>query len=233
MLGKFSLFRHFAVATVIVGMGVLGATGLIGGGHHDEVVDHWQVVISPAGGEGLRIRETFDQDFGTKDRHGPERTIPNDYGVVSNVTASSPDAPDDLNVENFGSYTRIRVGDPDTTINGQHRYVIEYTLPAANLSSGLLAVDAIGDDYTIDMTEAEVIINGFELSNPECFTGPYGSTDACDIELVGKPHVPQRHRPPSGRKRHHCARHHRRRGRSAGSSPAATCPSDAKNPTAC
>lgn len=185
MLGKFGSFRHFAVGTVAVGMGVLGATGIIGNGHHDEVVDHWQVVISPAGGEGLRIRETFDQDFGTNDRRGPERTIPNDFGLVTNVTASSPDAPDSLNVENFGSYTRIRVGDPDTTLNGQHRYVIEYTLPNAELSSGLLAVDAIGDEYRIDMTEAEVIINGFELSNPDCFFGPFGSTDPCTIELVG------------------------------------------------
>jgi len=186
MLGKFGSFRHFVVGTVVAGAGLLGATGVIGGGHHDEVIDHWQVVISPAGGEGLRIRETFDQDFGTSDRRGPERTIPNDFGVVTDVTASSPDAPDDLNVENFGSYTRIRVGDPDTTLNGQHRYVIEYTLPAANLSSGLLAVDALGDDYRIDMTEAEVIINGFELSNPECFFGPFGSTDPCTIETVGE-----------------------------------------------
>ena len=53
MLGKFGSFRHFAVGTVAVGMGVLGATGIIGNGHHDEVVDRWQVVISPAGGEGL------------------------------------------------------------------------------------------------------------------------------------------------------------------------------------
>jgi hypothetical protein len=185
MLGKFGSFRHFAVGTVAVGLGVLGATGIIGGGHHDEVIDHWQAVISPAGGEGVRIRETFDQDFGTNDRHGPERLIPNNFGYVTNVTASSPDAPDDVNVEIIGSETRVRVGDPNTEISGQHRYVIEYTLPAANLSSGTLLINAIGNTYRIDMTEAEVIVTGFELSDPQCFTGPYGSTDPCDIELVG------------------------------------------------
>ena len=42
--------------------------------------------------------------------------------------------------------TRIRVGDPDTTVSGQHRYVLTYTLPDAHLSSGELALDVIGTD---------------------------------------------------------------------------------------
>lgn len=185
MLGKFGGIRHAVVGTFIAAAGILGATGVIAAGKHDEVVDHWQTVISPAAGDGVRVREVFDQDFGTNDRHGPERTIPNDFGIVTDVEASSPDAPDDLDVENFGSYTRIRVGDPDTEVSGQHRYVIEYTLPQARLSTGFLAIDAIGDTYEFDMREAEVILNGFELSNTNCVFGPAGATDPCDLERVG------------------------------------------------
>lgn len=185
MLGKFSSFRHIAVGTVVAGAGLLGATGVIGGGSHDEIVDHWQVVIEPAGGDAVRVREVFDQDFGTNDRHGPERIIPNDFGDVTDVAASSPDAPDDLDVDNLGFDTRIRVGDPDKEIQGQHRYIIEYTLPQANLDSELWRIDAIGDSYAFDMREAEIILNGFELAESECFWGPFGSTDECAIEKVG------------------------------------------------
>ncbi|HUF97376.1 MAG TPA: hypothetical protein VMM60_04545 [Ilumatobacter sp.] len=181
MLGKFGSFRHVAVGTVIAAAGVLGATGLIGGGHHDEVIDHWQVVISPAGGDAVRVREVFDQDFGSNDRHGPERTIPHDFGEPVDVSASSPDAPDDLDVDDMGFETRIRVGDPDVEVSGQHRYVIEYMLPEVELDDGVFRIDAISDKYRIDMREAEVILNGFDLSDTECFTGPFGSTDECEL----------------------------------------------------
>ena len=56
-------------------------------------------LVEPAGDDGLRIRETVDNDFGSFDRHGYERRIPNDFGVPTDVEATSPDAPDDVTVE--------------------------------------------------------------------------------------------------------------------------------------
>ena len=67
--------------------------GVLGGGRHDERFDAKQIVVSPVG-DGVRIREVVDQDFGTFNRHGYERVIPNDFGVPTDIVASSPDAPD-------------------------------------------------------------------------------------------------------------------------------------------
>lgn len=184
MLGGVSTARHLAVGGAVGAVTALTGFGLIGGGKHDERFDSWQVVVEPAGGDALRITETFDQDFGTNDRHGPLRTIPNDYGTPAQVVASSPDAPDDLQVIDNGSDTEIRIGDPDVEIDGQHRYVLAYTLPFAQLSDGVLALDLLaGDEFETD--RAEVVVRGFELDQPRCFIGAFGSTDECDIRKEG------------------------------------------------
>jgi uncharacterized membrane protein YgcG len=183
-LQKLSALRHGAVGIVVVGTGVLGATGTVGGGVHPERYDAWHVVVAPAGGNALRITETYDQDFGTHDRHGHERTIPNDFGVPTDIEVSSPDAPDDLDVDPMGGETRIRIGDPDETITGQHRYVLSYTLPEARVETGLLALDVI-EEHAFDVGVAEIVVTGFELAQPRCFVGGFGSTDECDLVRDG------------------------------------------------
>ena len=52
------------------------------------------------------------------------------------MTAFSSDAPDDVDVAPLGFETRIRIGDPDLTITGQHRYELGYTLPEAQVAPG-------------------------------------------------------------------------------------------------
>ena len=69
--------------------------------------------MTPAGGEGLRIREVVDIDFGSDERRGYQRLIPNDFGA--------PDRRRRLVARRArrrvgrcptGDETRIRVGDP-------------------------------------------------------------------------------------------------------------------------
>ena len=66
---------------------------------HPERFDAKQIEVSPAGNAGLRIREVVDQDFGSFDRHGYQRIIPNDFGVPTHIAARSPDAPADVSVD--------------------------------------------------------------------------------------------------------------------------------------
>ena len=180
-LGHLSKARHVAVGLAIAAPTALAAFGVIGDGNPEERFDTWQTIVEPAGGDALRITETFDQDFGDDKRHGPQRAIPNDYGRPTDIEASSPDAPADVHVFDEGFQTIIRIGDPDVNVTGQHRYVVAYTLPESQLERGLLAIDALaGDEFETDYAEA--VVRGFVLDDPHCFVGFNGATTECDLE---------------------------------------------------
>src|SRR5215216_2074312 len=186
-LGVFGMWRHGVVAaTVLAGSGLVLA-GVIGDSDRDlpERFEAKQVLVTPAGEDGVRIREVVDQDFGSHDRHGYERVIPNDFGVPTNVTASSPDAPDDVSVANQGLETVIRIGDPGQTVSGQHRYVLEYTLPEAQLSTGALNLDIIHAGEPYETERFEVVVTGMTLDDPSCSQGALGTEGGCTLEPDG------------------------------------------------
>ena len=146
MLGKVSKARHAIVGLAVAGTSALAGFGVIGAGSHEERFDAKTIVVEPRPDDTIRVTEYVDQDFGHHARHGYERLIPNDFGVPTDVVAGSPDAPDDLSVVNEGRVTRIRIGDPDTTIKNQHRYALSYTYPDAMLSELGLLLDIVAPD---------------------------------------------------------------------------------------
>jgi uncharacterized membrane protein YgcG len=185
VLNPVGSLRHLAVGGSLLVGPFLVVAGLMGGGKHEERFDAKQVVVSPAGGDGVRIRETVDEDFGTYQRHGYERVIPNDFGSATDVVAFSSTAPDQVSVSDEGFQTRIRIGDPDTTITGQHRYELSYTLPEAQLSSGQLALDIIGGNDEFETGRFEVVLTGFELENPQCNVGTGAAVGGCELTRDG------------------------------------------------
>ena len=164
--------------------GLLAGTRVIGAGDdalfRPESFDSKQVTIWPEGDDGVRIREVVDIDFGWNERRGYQRIIPNDFGVPESVSVST-DADDTLNVVDIGGQTRIRVGDPDMTYTGRHRYELEYVLPEAGLSSGVLALDVIGNEETFMTDRFEVVLTGFDFESTACDTGSYGSFGGCEL----------------------------------------------------
>jgi len=184
VLNPITKWRHAVVALSALLTPLVVLIGLAGDGFWPERFDAKQVVITAAG-DGVRVREVVDQDFGTNQRHGHERIIPNDFGAPIEVVASSPDAPADLDVQGFGVETRIRVGDPNTLISGQHRYVLEYTLPAARLDNGLFDLDVIGAGEEFETGRFEVVVTGLELADPTCATGALGEVDGCTLVAEG------------------------------------------------
>ncbi len=184
MLNPVTTVRHLAVGGAMLVGPVLVLAGVLGGGVHDERFDAKQILVTPAG-DGVRIREVVDQDFGNTSRHGYERVIPNDFGIPTDVTAFSPDAPDAVSVSNEGSQTLIRIGDPGTTIDGQHRYELSYTLPDARLSSGQLALDIIGAGEEFETGRFEVVLSGFDLTDPLCNVGAVGTSGGCELARDG------------------------------------------------
>lgn len=185
MIGGVSNVHHAMVGAAIGGTTLLAGTGVIGGGSYPERFDAKTIVVAPVG-DGLRITEYVDIDFGHADRRGYERIIPDDFGVPTDVEASSPDARDDLGVTDLGSATRIRVGDPDTTFSGQHRYELSYTLPDARFDQLGFDLDIVappggifpGDQET---GRFEVVVTGFVLENTFCDIGTAGATGGCEL----------------------------------------------------
>ena len=195
--------------------------GWLGQPFRPERFDAKQVVVTPVGDDGLRIREVVDQDFGSFQRHGYERRIPNDYGVPVDVEASSPDAPADVSVvpdPERANWTRIRVGDP-----GRHRRRAAPLRPRATRSP----TTRVGDGRAVARHHRhatrrwrpesfEVVVAGMELEDPECRT-----TRRRVRARARRRRLPRRDRP---------ARRRRRASRSTGPSSAgsrrrrSTCP---------
>jgi uncharacterized membrane protein YgcG len=184
-LGKLDAWRHAAAGVAVLACGGLALFGLIGEEKQEERFEAKQITVTPSGDDGVTIREVIDQDFGSADRHGYERKIPNDFGAPTDVSATSPDAPADVSVAPLGRETRIRVGDPDVTVSGQHRYVLTYTLPDARLSSGELALDIIGNEETLETGRFEVVVTGLQLDDPRCNVGGFGASGGCALEPDG------------------------------------------------
>ncbi|HEU0040818.1 MAG TPA: DUF2207 domain-containing protein, partial [Jiangellaceae bacterium] len=184
MLRKVRLRNHVMVGLAIALMALLAGCRVIGGGDDSlvrpERFDAKQVTVWPEGDNGVHVREVVDIDFGPTERHGYQRIIPNDFGEPQSVEATS-DVNSDVTVVNVGNDTRIRIGDPNETITGRHRYTLDYVLPDARLDSGVLALDIIGNDETMETGRFEVVVTGFEFGTTACDTGAFGVLGGCDL----------------------------------------------------
>lgn len=188
MIGRTAWWRHLLVVAAVLVVTMAAFGGVIGEPQVSEHIEGLQVTISPASGEGdgIRIREVIDQDFGSASRHGPELVIPTDFGVPTEVTAASADAPDAVSTTAVAEGERIRIGDPDETVTGQHRYQLSYVLPDARLSTGELAVDAVGAESDIPIDDVEVNVVGLDLTDPTCNVGRVATSGGCRLEPLDR-----------------------------------------------
>ncbi len=189
MRGRLGLWRHLLVLVSIGLCAAFARFGLVGAGAHDERFDAKQISVLRYGDNGLRIREVVDEDFGNQRRHGYERIIPNDFGEPTAVTATSPNANADVDVaaDTFGGRpaTRIRIGDPKTTYQNQHRYVLTYVLPDAQLTSQRLHLNIIDAGEKFETGRFDVIISGLVLAGAQCDVGARGASGGCSLTPDG------------------------------------------------
>jgi hypothetical protein len=183
-LGKIGSWRHVVVGGTVGATAFAAGLGIIGE-DHAERFDAKQVVVTAVDDGALHVREVVDQDFGNRQRHGYQRLIPNDFGIPVGITAESATAPDDVDVAPAGTKTRVRIGDPDATITGQHRYVLEYTYPDTTIDDGELALDIIGNEETLETRRFEIVVTGLELEDPLCNVGGFGGSGGCELVRDG------------------------------------------------
>jgi hypothetical protein len=140
----------------------------------------------------ILVTEKITYDFGSDWRHGIFRVIPvrqrynSSYDRMFPLAVRairSPDAPHQYTVQDDGSSVRIRIGDPNRTITGQHTYELSY-----RVRGGLTAVsdgdklswNAVGTEWNVPIDHATVQVSApVAVTRAACFAGPLGSTHPC------------------------------------------------------
>ena len=143
----------------------------------------------------LAIVETIDYDFGTEPHHGIFRDIPTRlryddrfdrvFPLRVDDVSGSADTPVDYTIEDAGGgMTRIKIGDPDRTITGEHTYRIAYTVQGAMNAFAIhdeLYWNAIGDEWTTVIDRATVRVSSpGAVTAVACYAGAEGSRQPCD-----------------------------------------------------
>jgi hypothetical protein len=170
--------RIDGVVLLLVAVVVGALTGLATAAGGGERVRSLWVVATVADDGSARVTEVVDYDFGGEDRRGILRQVPG-LDTSESVEASSPDAPDDVTV--IGD-EEIRIGDPDRTVTGRHRYVLTYTLEDV-VSGGELPWNAVGTGWDVPIDGVTVHVSApAQLSDVGCATGEPDATEACDVE---------------------------------------------------
>jgi hypothetical protein len=186
---------------LVLGAGALAGAGIVfvGGlaGDPERVTQMW--VGAELTTEGSTpVLEVIDYDFGLAfDKHGIYRDIPG-LSVEAPVEVQSDSAPDDIAertvVITTGSPgSRLKIGDPNTTITGRHRYRISYALPRRELLPGAdetLRWDAVGTAWEVPIDRAEIhLVAPWRLSTGTCSTGQTGATGGCTLRQVEPGHL--------------------------------------------
>jgi hypothetical protein len=131
------------------------------------------------------VRETIDYDFGTNERHGIFRYFPG-YTLggpqtVSDVSVRST-APDEFRLTD--GPVEIRIGSEGATVDGLHRYVIEYRVTGAAIGDQV-GFDAIGTGWEVPIDSVDITLSApYGLTDVGCFRGFDASTRECDAEIT-------------------------------------------------
>jgi hypothetical protein len=173
-----------AVAVLVVG-GAAAVGAALGDG--ERITAMW--VGAQIGGDGdARIVEAIDWDFGPTAHHGIFRDVPG-LRPDAAVSVSSATAPADVQLSGSSLQTRIRIGDPDRTIRGRHRYTIAYPLGGV-APGGRLAWDAVGTSWPVPVAEVEIhAVAPYQLQDVRCVQGAAGADNPCDVSQPEPGHL--------------------------------------------
>ncbi|MFE1952072.1 DUF2207 domain-containing protein [Streptomyces sp. NPDC059524] len=147
-----------------------------------------------------RVTEVIDYDFGhSGTTHGIYRDVPDADFYASDVRATMDGHPvpfestygDEYREANGRSSLadRLKVGDPDRTVGGVHRYRIAYTVPEV-VKKGRLAWDAVGTGWQVDRARVEIhVVDPRGLTRPRCVYGTWDHGRPCAVRQAGPGHL--------------------------------------------
>lgn len=150
-----------------------------------------QIAIQEDG--SVAVRETIDVDFGSLEKHGIYRDLPyvysgenggRTYTRVEQIEVLQDGDQAEVEITRSSANLRIRIGDPDTTISGRHRYVIFYHV--AGVLQSFAGFDELNWNVTGNEWEAPVELATVTVAVPAqitqvaCYQGVFGSNEQCE-----------------------------------------------------
>ena len=175
--------RRRAVIFVIISSLGVGLAALVAAvaGDTERIGSYW--ISGELTDEGLTVVEVIDYDFGVESRRGIYRDVPD--LVDGSVRVSSPTAPATVRItESFFDH-EIRIGNPQITISGRHRYRIQYTLHRdAVVQDGFFSWDAVGLEWTVPIEEATVFVALPNPTSTNCRAGTPWSSSDCPLTTL-------------------------------------------------
>lgn len=157
---------------------------------------HADIQIEKSG--EVLIGEDIAVNFGQLEKHGIYRDIPFEYRDsggdtyyteinVNNVLQDGSPAKYELIKDNGN--LRIKIGDGNKTINGEHRYQIVYSVRGILLGyEGFdeLYWNVIGSNWDVPISNASarVILPEDGIVQSDCFVGAAGSQESCLMENI-------------------------------------------------
>jgi uncharacterized membrane protein YgcG len=186
-------YRHIcmlAVTAILVAFGLVATASAAGA----EEITKETVQLTVDRDGTLHVVETFDYDFGSTARHGIFRDVAvrtrwdDKYDrlfPIGNVKVDgSQGTPVQYTLSNEGAYKRIKIGDPDRTITGLHRYRISYDVRGAMTryrDHDELFWNAAGGNWGVTQNAVSVAVTmPATVTRITCFAGPQRSQAACD-----------------------------------------------------
>jgi hypothetical protein len=189
--------RLFTVVALVTGAAAVGAPVASARAGGSERILNYDVNITIEDTGDLLVTETIDYDFGVIPKHGIFRDIPfrlDEYPHkkahhdrihridVESVRATEG-TPSDYTVETTGGFKRIKIGDPDETIAGEHSYEITYRVEGALTGfkrHDELNWDAVGERWGVVIQHVDVTVEApVDITKVSCFSGPVGSKLGC------------------------------------------------------
>lgn len=167
-----------------------------------EFVNSFDADITINEDSSITVKELIDRTFEGPDRHGIIRKIPlskkniedKTYLIETEVISVTDENgnPYNYTTYNEGDFLNIKIGDPDKTITGTHKYLITYKMLGAITyftDHDELYWNITGDDWTIPIGRVSAKIRMYnqnlDFTDSVCYSGVYGSAgNECKVDIT-------------------------------------------------
>lgn len=188
---------HVACALATLALGIAATAPATASAHAAEQwgsIDDYVAVYDLGADGSMQVTLDFTYNMGPEGGHGPQVRIPVQVATddpdtdraypLSEVAASSPDAPAAVRLTTKHGVTTVSLGDPDTTVTGPHDYHLTYR------QDGVITPGESGEVFRWDvLTELEVWATGtaavvtapVAARDASCTSTEPADGDSCDV----------------------------------------------------